>query len=53
MYKTAPRINAPLYQKSAKSTANALFSATFNNYYKGKKPISCLDVRRVLLEASN
>lgn len=52
MYKTAPRINAPLYQKSAKSTANALFSATFNNYYKGK-PISCLDVHRVLLEASN
>ena len=52
IYKTAPRINAPLYQKSAKSTANALFSATFNNYYKGK-PISCLDVHRVLLEASN
>ena len=52
MYKTAPRKNAPLYQKSAKSTANALFRATFNNYYKGN-PSSCLDVHRVLLEACN
>jgi hypothetical protein len=49
LYKTGPSINFPTYQKATPAGKRYLYTASFKNYHKGK-PVSCLDVHRILKE---